>query len=133
LKVLVIDDDIVTTEMLKMTLEPASFKVNAASSSHEGIELARRWKPDIIIVDLVMPVLNGWEVCKEIRKFSSVPILVMSVMNQPEMVAKTLDQGADDYLVKPVSTSILIAHLNKLTRRSRSEFDALPIDNLTNP
>jgi DNA-binding response OmpR family regulator len=64
--------------------------------------------------------MNGWIVCKEIREFSDVPILILSAMDAPGMVANALDVGADDYLVKPVSSGTLVAHLNKLLRRSKS-------------
>jgi DNA-binding response OmpR family regulator len=66
---------------------------------------------------LMMPGMDGWQVCNQIRSFSKVPILVFSALDSPGMVASALDAGADDYLVKPVPSGVLIAHLNKLTRR----------------
>ncbi|HEX9029165.1 MAG TPA: response regulator [Anaerolineales bacterium] len=120
-KVLVVDDDVEMMELLKIILEPNSFDVVTANSGYEGIERARQDKPDVIVLDLMMPNMNGWEVCKEIRKFSRVPILVLSAVSKPGMVAQALDEGADDYLLKPMPSNVLIAHLKKLTRRSRAE------------
>jgi two-component system response regulator ResD len=74
--------------------------------------------PDVIILDLMMPGMDGWQVCSQIRTFSSVPILILSALHSPGLVASALDAGADDYLVKPVPSGVLIAHLNKLTRRT---------------
>ena len=73
----------------------------------------------MITLDLMMPDMNGWQVCKAVRGFSQVPILVLSALDSPGMVAAALDAGADDYLIKPVPSSVLLAHINKLVRRAR--------------
>ena len=73
-----------------------------------------------------MPDMDGWEVCKAIRSFSLVPILVISAINKPGMVAKALDEGADDYMLKPMTSSVLIAHLKRLAWRARAERQADP-------
>lgn len=118
-KILVIDDDEGMTELLSLLLAPASSEIITASSGPEGIELVKTQAPDVIILDLMMPEMNGWFVCKQIRAFSDTPILILSAMDAPGMVAQALDVGADDYLIKPVSSGTLIAHLNKLYRRSK--------------
>jgi DNA-binding response OmpR family regulator len=118
-KILVIDDDEGMTELLSLLLAPASSEIIIANSSPEGIELAKKHSPDVVILDLMMPEMNGWVTCKEIRAFSDVPILILSAMDVPGIVAQALDVGADDYLIKPVSSGTLIAHLNKLVRRAR--------------
>ena len=120
-KVLVIDDDKEMTDMLKVILEPNTFDVVAANSSVLGIDLVRQVKPDVVVLDLLMPDMDGWQVCKEIRKFSQVPILVLSAISKPGMVARALDEGADDYLLKPMPSSMLIAHIKKLARRAKAE------------
>ena len=112
-KVLVIDDDKEMTDMLKVILEPNTFDVVAANSSVLGIDLVRQVKPDVVVLDLLMPDMDGWQVCKEIRKFSQVPILVLSAVSKPGMVARALDEGADDYLLKPMPSSMLIAHIKE--------------------
>ncbi len=118
-KILVIDDDEGMTELLSLLLAPASSEIIVANSGLEGIELAKKHNPDVIILDLMMPEMNGWVTCKQIRGFSDVPILILSAMDVPGIVAQALDVGADDYLVKPVSSGTLIAHLNKLLRRTK--------------
>ena len=82
--------------------------------------LAKNESPDVIILDLMMPEMDGYQVCNAIRPFSSVPILILSAFDMPGMVSKALDAGADDYLIKPVASSILIAHLNNLVRRANA-------------
>jgi DNA-binding response OmpR family regulator len=118
MKVLVIDDDPAMTDLLKILLEAASSSVCTANSGVDGIALARSTDIDIIILDLMMPEMDGWQVCKAVRDFSSVPILILSALDSPGMVAAALDAGADDYLIKPVTSSVLIAHLKKLVRRN---------------
>jgi len=120
-RILVIDDDQAMTEMLRLVLEPNSFDVYEAHSGPEGIEATRRLNPEVVVLDLLMPGMDGWEVCKEIRTFSQVPILVLSAISKPGIVARALDEGADDYLLKPMPSSVLIAHLKRLARRARAE------------
>ena len=119
-RILVVDDDVEMTDLMKIILEPNAFEVFAAHTGADGIHQTQVLKPDIVILDLFMPEMDGWEVCKEIRKFSQVPILVLSAMSKPGLVARALDEGADDYLIKPMPSSELIAHLRKLTRRANA-------------
>lgn len=118
MKVLVIDDDPAMTDLLKILLLAVSSNVYTANTGIDGIALARSTDIDIIILDLMMPEMDGWQVCKSVRDFSSVPILILSALDSPGMVAAALDAGADDYLIKPVTSSVLIAHLTKLIRRN---------------
>ena len=124
IKVLVIDDDDAMTDMLKLILEPKEFEVHIANSGPDGIEATHLINPEVVILDLIMPDMDGWEVCKAIRSFNQVPILVISAINKPGMVAKALDEGADDYLLKPMTSSVLIAHLKRLSWRARAERQA---------
>jgi two-component system alkaline phosphatase synthesis response regulator PhoP len=121
MKILVIDDDPAMTELLKLLLQPIGSSVSTANSGIDGVKLAKKISPDVIILDLMMPEMDGWQVCTEIRKTSSVPILILSALDTPGMVARSLDAGADDYLIKPVPSGVLIAHLNTLVRRARVE------------
>jgi DNA-binding response OmpR family regulator len=120
-KILVIDDDPAMTELFVQLLEKHGFDAFMANTGEEGIQLIRETFPDVIILDLMMPEMDGWQVCTEVRSFSSVPILILSALDTPGMVASALDAGADDYLVKPVPSGVLIAHLNTLTRRAGTE------------
>lgn len=120
-RILVVDDDQAMTEMLRLVLEPNAFEVHEAHSGPEGIEATRQLNPEVVVLDLLMPGMDGWEVCKEIRSFSQVPILVLSAISKPGIIARALDEGADDYLLKPMPSSVLIAHLKRLARRARAE------------
>ena len=123
-RVLMIDDDVSMTEMLQVALEAKSFKVETVHTGEEGIAAARRDDVDVVVLDLYMPGMDGLEVCRAIREFSQVPILVLSAMSKPGTATQALDEGADDFLIKPVPSNVLIAHLNNLTRRARAERDA---------
>lgn len=118
-KILVIDDDEGMTEILALLLNPAWSDILTANSGKDGIELAQKMSPDVIILDLMMPGMNGWQVTKEIRAFSEVPILILSAIDSPGLVADALDAGADDYVTKPVSSGTLIARINKILRRTK--------------
>jgi len=125
MKILVIDDDPAMTELLKLLLQQAASEVLTANSGRDGVSLAKLHGPDVVILDLMMPEMDGWKVCKLIREFSRVPILILSALDSPGMVARALDAGADDYLIKPVPSGVLIAHLNTLVRRARVEQAAM--------
>ncbi len=125
LKILVIDDDAGMTEMLSMLLASASPEIIVANSGKAGVELARKHDPDIILLDLMMPEMSGWTVCKAVREFSDSPILILTSVDSSGVIAQALDAGADDYLVKPVSRGMLFAHINNLLRRAKISF---PVD-----
>jgi len=118
-KVLAIDDDPAMTELLILLLRTRGFEVYTANSGEDGIKKMRELSPDVLILDLMMSGVDGWEVCSKVRKFSTTPILILSALDAPGMVASALDAGADDYLIKPVPSSVLIAHLHNLARRAR--------------
>ncbi len=116
--VLTIDDDTAITELLGMLLRTHGYEVITANNGEEGVKLIEKKNPHVVILDLMMPGVDGWQVCKQVRAFSNVPIVILSALDDPAMIASALDAGADDYLVKPVSSSILVAHLNRLIRRT---------------
>ena len=119
-KIIVIDDDVAVTDLLSVLLKSHGFEVETTNNSTEGLSLIRESECDLVILDLMMPEMDGWEICKEVRSFSQVPIIVLSALNDPSMVASVLDAGADDYLTKPTPSRILVAHINRLTRRNGS-------------
>ncbi len=122
MKILVIDADPAMTELLRLNLDATGSKIIIANSGQEGLELIQDNIPDIIILDLKMPGTDAWSVCREVRSFSSVPILVLSALNNPGIVASSLDAGADDYLVKPVPNAVLLAHIQNLIKRTSPVF-----------
>jgi len=121
LKVLTIDDDPALTELLTLLLRSRGHDAYKANTGEEGVKLIHELTPDVVILDLMMPGMDGWQVCAEVRSFSKVPILILSALDSPGMVASALDAGADDYLVKPVPSGVLLAHLVNLNRRATGE------------
>lgn len=117
-KLLVIDDDAAVTELLALLLKSHGYDVSAVNNGPDGIIILREKKIDLVILDLMMPDMDGWDVCRKVRGFSNVPIIVLSALNDPSMIASILDTGADDYLVKPTPSSVLIAHIKQLVRRT---------------
>lgn len=124
-RVLVVDDDIEITNLLHLVLDPNQFEVHACYTGPEGVQLARQLKPDVMIVDMYLPEMDGLAVTRTVRSFSNLPILILSVINKPAVVAQALQEGADDFLTKPVKKNLLIAHLNNLVRRHQAEQAAI--------
>lgn len=118
IKILVIDDDTAITELISALLKIHGFDVITTNSGLEGVQLVREKNPGVVLLDLMMPDLDGWQVCKEVRTFSNVPILILSAIHDPFMVANVLDVGADDFLVKPVSSDMLVARIRKMIRQT---------------
>ncbi len=119
-KVLVIDDDPDMINLLSLLLKTHGFDVISCNNGEEGILKARNDSPDVIILDLMMCGKDGWQVCEAVRKFSSIPILILSALDNPGTIVSALDAGADDFLTKPVSSSLLVSRLKTLTRRNPS-------------
>lgn len=119
-KVLVIDDDPNMTELLLLVLKASGFEVSVCNNGADGVQKARSFSPDVILLDMVMEGMDGLQVCTQIRTFSNVPILILSALDKPGIIVKALDAGADDFLTKPVSSSLLVSRLNTLTRRFKA-------------
>lgn len=118
IKLLVIDDDTAVTDLLSLLLKSQGFEVLATNNSSDGLSMIRETQPDLVILDLMMPEMDGWEVCRSVRQFSQIPIIILSALNDPSMIASVLDAGADDYLTKPTPSRVLVAHINRLTKRN---------------
>src|SRR3990172_7321131 len=117
-KILVVDDDAAVTDLLSLLLKSQGFDVTATNNSADGLNSIREKQPDLVVLDLMMPEMDGWEVCRSVRTFSQVPIIVLSALNDPSMIASVLDSGADDYLTKPTPSRVLVAHINRLVHRT---------------
>src|SRR6476660_9707231 len=120
IKLLVIDDDTAVTDLLSLLLRSQGFEVFATNNSTDGLNMIRENQPNLVVLDLMMPEMDGWEVCRAVRQFSQVPIIILSALNDPSMIASVLDAGADDYLTKPTPSRVLVAHINRLTKRTNS-------------
>jgi two-component system KDP operon response regulator KdpE len=116
-EVLLIDDDPDLSIMLRTLLRGQDFQIQAVFSGQEGVCSSKENPPDVVILDILMPEMDGWEVCERIREFSDVPILILSALGSPGSVARALDAGADDYLIKPIHASLLASRLRTLVRR----------------
>jgi DNA-binding response OmpR family regulator len=119
MKILVVDDDTAMTELIKLLLRPVYPNVITANGGLEALEIIHHQCPDVMILDLMMPDIDGWQVCQKIREFSNLPILILSALDTPGLVAEALNAGADDYLIKPVTSNMLVAHVNKVMRRNK--------------
>jgi DNA-binding response OmpR family regulator len=119
-KVLLVNDDSDATELMKAVLDPASFIVVNTDSACKGGELVSSFHPAVMVIELTLGP-DSLNILKDIRMFSDVPILVISAINTPGIVAQALNCGADDYLTKPMKSSLLVAYIRKLARRARAE------------
>ncbi len=115
---LVIDDEPQIRRALRVGLEQNGYSVSLAENGEAGLDLAALRPPDVVILDLAMPVLDGVSVCRRLREWTEVPILVLSVREDETEKIAALDSGADDYLTKPFSLGELLARLRALLRRS---------------
>ena len=110
--IMVVDDESSVRTMLRMALSDEGFRVVEASSGDEAIELLEQVRPDLIVLDLLMPGLTGLETCRRIRGQSSVPITMLTALDRVEEIEISLEAGADDYCTKPMELSELIARLS---------------------
>ena len=113
-RVLVIDDEAELRRFVKLRLSRAGYKVFEASNGIEGLEQLYKVKPHLVILDIMMPKMDGWETCRRIREISDVPILILSAKDDRGSRVKGLDLGADDYLAKPFAGSELLEKIELL-------------------
>ncbi|MCL6634231.1 MAG: response regulator transcription factor [Peptococcaceae bacterium] len=118
-RILVIDDDRKITAMLRRSLVFEGYDVQAAGGGEEGLRIAAAWNPDLVVLDVLMPGLDGWEVCRRLRAGGDVPILMLTARDEVADRVKGLDLGADDYLVKPFALEELLARVRALLRRKK--------------
>lgn len=117
--ILLIDDERKLTDPLRASFERAGYQVTVANEGHSGLSLALVEKPDVIVLDVMMPGLDGWQVCQAIRAHSATPIIMLTALDDSTDRIKGLELGADDYLVKPFSYKELEAHVRAMLRRVR--------------
>lgn len=115
-KILVIDDETSITDFIQMGLEAEGFEVLCANDGVSGIRLARQMLPDLIILDIMLPNMNGFDACQEIRKFTKCPIIMLTARSEIEDRIRGLNFGADDYMGKPFSFQELLARINARLR-----------------
>lgn len=116
--ILVIDDEVQIRRFLRISLEASGYRVEEASDGREGLAQAAHWRPDVIILDLGLPDQDGMTVLRQLREWSQVPVVVLSVRDRDEEKIAALDAGADDYIVKPFSVGELQARLRMAVRHT---------------
>src|SRR5512138_327144 len=120
-KVLVIEDDATLQSVLRYNLVREGYEVTTASDGAEGLELARTEKPDCILLDVMLPKMSGFEVCRILRQESRVPILMLTARDDETDKITGLDFGADDYMTKPFGMRELMARVRALLRRAEGQ------------
>ena len=119
--ILIVEDEKKTASLVALYLEREGFQTVLASDGLQALELAKRHKPALVILDLMLPKLDGWEVCRQLRQASNVPILMLTARGEEIDRVSGLTLGADDYVAKPFSPRELVARVKAILRRARPE------------
>jgi DNA-binding response OmpR family regulator len=117
-KILVIDDEETTVQLISILLERRGYEVIKAYRAEDGLRKAYRNHPDLVLLDIMMPNMDGWEVCRRLRELSDVPIIFLTARSEIKDVVKGLEMGADDYIVKPYDNDELVARVKAHLRRT---------------
>jgi two-component system KDP operon response regulator KdpE len=117
-KILVIDDEETTVQLIAILLERRGYEVIKAFRADEGLRKAYRSQPDLVLLDIMMPDMDGWDVCKRLREMSDVPIIFLTARGETRDVVRGLEMGADDYVLKPYDNDELVARVRAHLRRS---------------
>jgi two-component system KDP operon response regulator KdpE len=117
-KVLVIDDDVLLVRLIEHNLSRFEIDVLKAYTGYDGIAMLRSQQPDLVILDIVLPDIDGWEVLQRIRQVSKVPIIMMTIKESEDDIVQALNHGADDYCTKPVGMAELAARVQAIFRRA---------------
>ena len=117
-KILIVDDDENICELLRLYLEKDGFDTVVAGDGEQAVEYATKYSPDLILLDIMLPKLDGWQVCREIRKTSETPIIMLTAKGETFDKILGLELGADDYVSKPFDTKEVIARIKAVLRRT---------------
>lgn len=120
-KILIVDDDKNICELLRLYLEKDGFRTLVAHDGEEALQCAQINNPDLILLDIMMPILDGWQVCREIRKNSNVPIIMLTAKGETFDKVLGLELGADDYITKPFDSKEVVARIKAVLRRTGDE------------
>ena len=126
-KILIVDDDETICELLRLYLEKDGFETVVANNGEQAVDYAAKYMPDLILLDIMLPKLDGWQVCREIRKSSDVPIIMLTAKGETFDKILGLELGADDYISKPFDTKEVIARIKAVLRRSSDKDKASQI------
>ena len=117
-KILVVDDDVNICELLRLYIERDDYQVVIANDGEQAVELFNREQPDLVLLDIMLPKMDGWQVCKEIRKTSNRPIIMLTAKGELFDKILGLELGADDYIIKPFEAKEVIARIHAVLRRT---------------
>lgn len=117
--ILIVDDDVAIVKFLRANLQANQYKTLVASNGKEAIDAMERELPDLVLLDIMMPEVDGFEVCQRIREWSQVPIIMLTARGDERDKVRCLDMGADDYISKPFSVDELVARVRAVLRRSQ--------------
>lgn len=120
-RILVVDDEIRLREMIRMILENRGYEVLEGKDGQEAVSIARQEKPDLILLDVMMPVIDGFAACEAIRRFYEGPILMLTAKGEDYDQVNGLEKGADDYMIKPFTPMVLAARVQAALRRTNKE------------
>jgi DNA-binding response OmpR family regulator len=126
-RVLVVEDDLSLSAIVRENLLFEGFEVDAVADGAVAVERARQFKPDLIVLDIMLPGTNGFELCREFRRCGETPILIVSARSQHTDKARGLNLGADDYIAKPFELDEFLARVNAILRRTRPHSDGLQL------
>ena len=111
-KVLVVEDDNNIAELLRLYLQKDGFEVSHAADGGKAVEMAKEIQPDLVLLDIMLPVMDGWQVCRELRKTMKMPIIMLTAKGETEDKVSGLEMGADDYIVTPFEVKELLARVH---------------------
>ncbi len=120
-KILIVDDDVNICELLRLYLEKDGFDTVVANDGEQAVQFAAKYTPDLILLDIMLPKLDGWQVCREIRKTSDVPIIMLTAKGETFDKILGLELGADDYVSKPFDTKEVVARIKAVLRRTQEK------------
>ena len=123
-KILVVDDDLNICELLKLYLENDGYVVYTANDGKQAVDMFKNKTPDLVLLDIMLPKMDGWQVCREIRKTSGVPIIMLTAKGETFDKVLGLELGADDYVVKPFDTKEVMARVKAVLRRTKGDSEA---------
>jgi DNA-binding response OmpR family regulator len=118
--ILLIDDDLLLCEMLNFVLTKSGFEVEIAHDARTGLEKIKTLQPDLILLDIMLPDMDGWQACTRLKEMSDIPVIMLTALSSQQDIVKGLNIGADSYIVKPVTGNELAARIQAVLRRPKA-------------
>lgn len=132
-RVLIVDDEVKIIHLVKMYLEKNDYEAIGVENGTAAIQAIEREKFDIIVLDIMLPDMPGYEVCKRVRRYNDIPVIFLSSLQEAELIVKGLEYGGDDYITKPFDPNVLVARINAILRRTKKKTGSNVNDELAEP